>query len=221
MQILLVLNVENGMFNTDHDACVSRYFERHCSTQPIHVDSGCTKQHDGQSLAFGNLVEKFRDTGRFEENQLLQFLETTETTHQLQICFMAKASPTQAGYGIERLSRKRQIRQIRVKFLFSPLLKNITLQHTIKAEKTNNDQALEWHHFKKRIYQSFLSTGTREIVSLPHCNIDKTDVQFISTDKVMISDGPEISIKNKFFEAMADSAGIEAMQDETSSSSTD
>ncbi|GJZ98627.1 retrovirus-related pol polyprotein from transposon TNT 1-94 [Tanacetum coccineum] len=88
--------------NSNHDACVSRYLKdvnaRTKKPKIVQlilfiVDSGCTKHMTGNLKLLCNFVEKFLGTVRFRNDQFAPILETTSSTP---ICFMAKASPTQA-----------------------------------------------------------------------------------------------------------------------------
>ncbi|GJY58774.1 retrovirus-related pol polyprotein from transposon TNT 1-94 [Tanacetum coccineum] len=106
----------------------------YCTTHPIHVDSGCTKHMTGNVSLLCNFVDKYLGTVRFGNDQFapilgygdliqgnitikrgndlltgnrgtdLYTISLQETTSSTSICFMAKASPTQAWLWHRRLS---------------------------------------------------------------------------------------------------------------------
>ncbi|GJW29055.1 retrovirus-related pol polyprotein from transposon TNT 1-94 [Tanacetum coccineum] len=77
-----------------------------CSTHPIIVDSGCTKHMTGNLKLLCNFVEKYlgNDLLTGDRGSDLYTISLQETTSSTLICFMAKASPTQAWLCHRRLS---------------------------------------------------------------------------------------------------------------------
>ncbi|GJY27001.1 retrovirus-related pol polyprotein from transposon TNT 1-94 [Tanacetum coccineum] len=67
------------------------------------VESGCTKHMTRNLKLLCNFIEKYLGTVRFENDQFALILDL-ETSSPTPICFLAKASPTQAWFWHQRLS---------------------------------------------------------------------------------------------------------------------
>ncbi|GKD35524.1 retrovirus-related pol polyprotein from transposon TNT 1-94 [Tanacetum coccineum] len=116
------------VFNSNHDACVSNFLKdvnaRSKKPQIVQiilfiVDSRCTKHMTGNLKLLYDFIEKYLGTVQFENDQFSPVLvgqfcdadlevafrkSTCFTSSPTPICFLAKASPTQAWLWHRRLS---------------------------------------------------------------------------------------------------------------------